>query len=58
MIMRIKLLTASTLALTLMAGAALADITIGVTIPTTGPGAALGIPLKNSIGLWPSEIAG
>ena len=37
---------------------ALADITIGVTIPTTGPGAALGIPLKNSIELWPEEIGG
>jgi len=37
---------------------ALADITIGVTIPTTGPGAALGIPLKNSVELWPKEIAG
>ncbi|HWK15636.1 MAG TPA: ABC transporter substrate-binding protein [Rhizobiaceae bacterium] len=44
--------------LSFTATAALADITIGVTIPTTGPGAALGIPLKNSVELWPKEIAG
>ncbi|MBD0415362.1 ABC transporter substrate-binding protein [Oryzicola mucosus] len=54
----LKIWAASALSLTLMAGSALADITIGVTIPTTGPGAALGIPLKNSIELWPTEIAG
>lgn len=41
-----------------MTGAASADITIGVTISSTGPGAALGIPLKNSIELWPAEIDG
>lgn len=46
------------MALSLTAAPALADITIGVTIPTTGPGAALGIPLKNSVELWPAEIAG
>ncbi|KQQ55248.1 branched-chain amino acid ABC transporter substrate-binding protein [Rhizobium sp. Leaf311] len=45
-------------AFTLAAFPAFADITIGVTIPTTGPGAALGIPLKNSVDLWPTEIAG
>lgn len=55
---RMKFWAASALGLTLMASTALADITIGVTIPTTGPGAALGIPLKNSIELWPTEIAG
>lgn len=55
---RIVTWAVSTLTATLMAGSALADITIGVTIPTTGPGAALGIPLKQSIELWPTEIAG
>jgi branched-chain amino acid transport system substrate-binding protein len=50
--------TASAIALAMSASAALADITIGVTIPITGPGAALGIPLKQSIELWPTEIAG
>lgn len=54
----IKTWPASALVLLLMGNSALADITIGVTIPTTGPGAALGIPLKNSIELWPTEIAG
>ena len=42
----------------LMTTASLADITIGVTVSSTGPGAALGIPLKNSVELWPKEIDG
>jgi branched-chain amino acid transport system substrate-binding protein len=33
-------------------------VTIGVTVSSTGPGAALGIPLKNSVELWPAEIDG
>jgi len=37
---------------------AYADITIGVTVSSTGSGAALGIPLKNSVELWPTEIEG
>jgi branched-chain amino acid transport system substrate-binding protein len=37
---------------------ALADITIGVSLPLTGPTSALGIPIKDSIALWPTSIAG
>ncbi|MFO1304543.1 MAG: ABC transporter substrate-binding protein [Burkholderiales bacterium] len=37
---------------------ALADITIGVTISTTGPAASLGIPQKNTIELLPASIGG
>jgi branched-chain amino acid transport system substrate-binding protein len=40
------------------AGAAHADITIGVSISLTGPTSALGIPTKNGIELWPKTIAG
>jgi branched-chain amino acid transport system substrate-binding protein len=40
------------------AAPALADITIGVSIPLTGPTSALGIPTKNGIALWPTSIAG
>ncbi len=40
------------------AGAALADITVGVTIATTGPAASLGIPEKNTFALLPQTIAG
>ncbi|MBE0624285.1 MAG: ABC transporter substrate-binding protein [Burkholderiales bacterium] len=40
------------------AGSALADITVGVTLSTTGPAASLGIPEKNTIALLPNEIAG
>ena len=46
------------LAATFAASAALADITIGVSIPLTGPTSALGIPTKNGIALWPTSIAG
>jgi len=39
-------------------GAALADITIGVIAPMTGPASGLGIPAGNQVKLWPKEIAG
>jgi branched-chain amino acid transport system substrate-binding protein len=42
----------------LLAGAAHADIKIGVILPLTGPSSALGIPAKNQIELWPDSIAG
>lgn len=42
----------------LIAGAALADITIGVTLPLTGPASGLGIPMNNQFKLWPATIAG
>lgn len=40
------------------ATAAMADITIGVTIATTGPAASLGIPEKNGLEFAPKTIAG
>jgi len=40
------------------ASAARADITIGVSVPLTGPTSALGIPCKNGITLWPTSIGG
>jgi branched-chain amino acid transport system substrate-binding protein len=42
----------------LMAGAALADVNVGVTLSATGPAASLGIPEKNTIALLPQVIAG
>jgi branched-chain amino acid transport system substrate-binding protein len=36
----------------------MADMTIGVTISTTGPAASLGIPQKNTIDILPATIAG
>ncbi len=41
-----------------IAGTALADITIGVSLPLTGPASGLGIPVNNQIKLWPASIAG
>jgi branched-chain amino acid transport system substrate-binding protein len=46
------------LALAFAAGAAHADITIGVSLPLTGPASGLGIPTKNGISLWPDTIGG
>lgn len=46
------------IAVTLLAGAAQADITIGISLPLTGPASGLGIPMNNYIKLWPAEIAG
>lgn len=42
----------------LVVGAAHAEITIGVSLPLTGPASALGIPTKNGISLWPDTIGG
>ena len=41
-----------------VAGIANADMTIGVTISSTGPAASLGIPQKNTIDLLPKSIGG
>jgi branched-chain amino acid transport system substrate-binding protein len=40
------------------ASAAQADITIGISLPLTGPASGLGIPMGNYIKLWPTSIAG
>ena len=50
--------TALALASLLAANAALADITIGVSLPLTGPGSGLGIPLNNGVKMWPATIGG
>ena len=41
-----------------IAGSALADINVGVTLSATGPAASLGIPEKNTIELLPTNIGG
>ncbi len=52
-----KTLAAAAIGLAL-AAAAQAEITVGVTLGTTGPGASLGIPYKNAFQLVPKTIAG
>lgn len=42
----------------LLSGAALADVTIGVSLPMTGPASGLGIPVNNQMKLWPASIGG
>lgn len=42
----------------LAVGSAHADITIGVSLPLTGPASGLGIPTRNGISLWPETIGG
>lgn len=46
------------LAVAFAAGHAHAEITIGVSLPLTGPASGLGIPTKNGISLWPDSIGG
>jgi len=41
-----------------LAGAAHADLTVGVVQPLTGPASGLGIPVKNAIMIWPKTVAG
>ena len=41
-----------------LVSAAQADITVGVTLSTTGPAASLGIPEQNTIALLPKSIGG
>lgn len=38
--------------------AAQADVTVGITISLTGPGASLAIPTKNAIDIFPREVDG
>jgi branched-chain amino acid transport system substrate-binding protein len=49
---------AAALALGAPASAQTNEITIGITITTTGPAAALGIPERNALDFVPKEIAG
>jgi branched-chain amino acid transport system substrate-binding protein len=50
--------TLAAAALALLAGNALADINVGVTLSITGPAASLGKPEENTIALLPKTIAG
>jgi len=52
-----KLVFAATLACGLSAPA-LADLTVGISLPLTGPANGLGIPMQNYIKLWPDSVAG
>ena len=36
----------------------MADVTIGISLPLTGPASGLGIPMANYIKIWPTSIAG
>ena len=49
---------ASMALMALPAAAQTSEITIGITITTTGPAAALGIPERNALDFVPKEIAG
>src|SRR5260370_32731704 len=49
---------AASLALPGLPAAQTNEITIGITITTTGPAAALGIPERNALEFVPKEIAG
>lgn len=59
-LVRKRILAAATVTVfaTLAAASAQAQIKVGVSISTTGPAASLGIPEKNTVSLFPLEIAG
>ena len=50
--------TAFAIAAAFTAGAASADVTVGVTLGATGPGASLGIHYKNAFQLMPKMLGG
>src|SRR3569833_4706936 len=59
--MRKTLLSAAAALALALPGSALAqsnEIVIGITVTTTGPGAALGIPERNALEFVPKEIGG
>ena len=51
-------LLALALAATALAGPAMAQIKVGVTVSATGPAASLGVPERNTIAFLPTEVAG
>jgi branched-chain amino acid transport system substrate-binding protein len=51
---KLPIVLASLLALSV----AHADVTIGVSLPLTGPTSALGIPCQNGVKLWPATVGG
>jgi len=53
-----KLLPALIAGIAMVAGAAQAEVKVGVTLSATGPAASLGIPEKNTFELLPTTIAG
>jgi branched-chain amino acid transport system substrate-binding protein len=55
---RAAVIAATVVAATFAASGARADVTIGVSLPLSGPASGLGIPIKNQLALWPQTIAG
>ncbi len=49
--MKLKKTMLTAAATLLLSGAALADITVGISLPLTGPASGLGIPVNNQIKL-------
>src|SRR5574338_1626728 len=56
--MKLRASVIAVLGMAFAAGAAHADINVGVTVSATGPAASLGIPEKNTIALMPTTIGG
>ncbi|MCP5231876.1 MAG: ABC transporter substrate-binding protein [Zoogloeaceae bacterium] len=56
--MKMKNTLLAAISLAFVAGAAQAEITVGVNVSATGPAASLGIPEKNTFALMPTTIGG
>ena len=52
------LATAMALATALLSTTVQADINVGVILSLTGAGASIGIPAKNTVEMWPKQVAG
>lgn len=52
-----SVVTGASLALFVL-GVQAQDLTVGVVLATSGPGSAVGVPTRNAVGQWPTEIAG
>lgn len=50
--------TLAAAAVVVLASPSWADITVGITLPLTGPASGLGLPMQNQFKLWPQSIAG
>ena len=54
----LKTLVATAATALLAAAPAWADVTVGISLPLTGPASGLGIPMQNQFKLWPQTIGG
>lgn len=53
-----KLISSMIVASVLTISTAQAEVTIGITLPLTGPASGIGIPMQNAFKIWPEVVGG